>query len=322
METADQIHIANPIYDVVFRYMMEDNRVAMLFLSAILGKEVIELTFSPTEYSRRLGGETGITVIRMDFHARIREANGEERIVLIELQKAKLYQQIMRFRTYLGRQYQNPQNVDHAQQPLPIYPVYILGESFTQERIPVIRVSRGYTDAATGEQLKASHLFIEALSHDATVIQAEHLKGHRRTILERFLSIFDQSGRADDKGHILALNESDYPEQYSPVIRRLQKAVSNPKIEEDMDMEDEVLTEFQKKDEQIVAALAIAEREKERAEEQKQRAEEEKQRAEEAENRLRDLIRRLATTGLTVAGIADATGMQEAEILKILKMDT
>ena len=79
---------------------------------------------------------------------------------------------------------------------------------------------------------------------------------------------------------------------------------------------------FKKKDEQIVAALAIAEREKERAEEQKQRAEEEKQRAEEAENRLRDLIRRLATTGLTVAGIADATGMQEAEILKILKMDT
>ena len=31
--------IANPIYDVVFKYMMEDERVAKLLLSALLQKE-------------------------------------------------------------------------------------------------------------------------------------------------------------------------------------------------------------------------------------------------------------------------------------------
>lgn len=30
--------IANPIYDSVFRYMMEDNRVAKILLSALLKK--------------------------------------------------------------------------------------------------------------------------------------------------------------------------------------------------------------------------------------------------------------------------------------------
>ncbi|MDX1908509.1 MAG: hypothetical protein SF053_15845, partial [Bacteroidia bacterium] len=136
-------HIANPLYDVVFRYMMEDNRVARLFLSAVLGEEVEDLVFSPTEYSRKLGGEAGITVTRMDFSARIRQADGQLRLVLIELQKAKYHHQLMRFRSYLGKQYQNPQNLDPSGSPLPIYPVYILAESFTTEKVPVIRVSRG-----------------------------------------------------------------------------------------------------------------------------------------------------------------------------------
>jgi len=31
------MHIANPIYDVAFKYMLEDHKVAKLFLSAIIG---------------------------------------------------------------------------------------------------------------------------------------------------------------------------------------------------------------------------------------------------------------------------------------------
>jgi predicted transposase YdaD len=47
-------HIANPIYDVVFRYMMEDNRVARLFLSAVLGEEVDEERRTKNALIRRL----------------------------------------------------------------------------------------------------------------------------------------------------------------------------------------------------------------------------------------------------------------------------
>ena len=43
------MHIANPIYDVVFKYLLDDEKVARLLLSALLGKEVLELQFRPTE---------------------------------------------------------------------------------------------------------------------------------------------------------------------------------------------------------------------------------------------------------------------------------
>lgn len=44
--------IANPKYDVVFTYLFEDEKAARLVLSALLGREVLELHLRPTE--RRL----------------------------------------------------------------------------------------------------------------------------------------------------------------------------------------------------------------------------------------------------------------------------
>ncbi len=41
--------IANPIYDSVFKYLMDDNRVAKLIVSALLAEEVEELEFRPAE---------------------------------------------------------------------------------------------------------------------------------------------------------------------------------------------------------------------------------------------------------------------------------
>lgn len=37
--------IANPIYDSVFKYLMEDDRVAKILLSALLKKEIVELQY-------------------------------------------------------------------------------------------------------------------------------------------------------------------------------------------------------------------------------------------------------------------------------------
>lgn len=35
--------IANPIYDVIFKYLLEDNEIAKYFLSLILGIEVVSV---------------------------------------------------------------------------------------------------------------------------------------------------------------------------------------------------------------------------------------------------------------------------------------
>lgn len=41
--------IANPIYDVIFKYLMEDIESAKSIISAIIGKEIIELISIPQE---------------------------------------------------------------------------------------------------------------------------------------------------------------------------------------------------------------------------------------------------------------------------------
>ena len=46
-----KVKIANPIYDVVFKYMMEDNAVAKLLVSSIIGEEIVSLDTKPQEYT-------------------------------------------------------------------------------------------------------------------------------------------------------------------------------------------------------------------------------------------------------------------------------
>ncbi|MEM6261011.1 MAG: hypothetical protein AAGI38_00785 [Bacteroidota bacterium] len=311
------IQIANPLYDVVFRYMMDDQRVARLVLTAILGEQVLDLDFYSTEQSLKLG-EAQITVTRMDFRARIQQEDGTEKMVLIELQKAKLYQQIGRFRRYLGQQYQrNPHTEkDDSSSPLPILPIYILGEPYSQNGIPVVRVSRNSYDASTGEKIDEKHPFIEALTHDAIVIQTRYLTGKRRTDLERFLSIFDQSNISDTKGHILKFNEADYPEGYQPVIRRLQQALADPDLEEKMELEDEVLQEFQKKEEEIAHMRALSARQQQQiADERKQKEEERKQK----EDAQKQLVQLLANQGNSAESIAEITGLSEELIKRLME---
>ena len=45
--------IANPIYDVVFKYLLEDKEIARGLLSTIIGEEIEELTVQPQEMAIR-----------------------------------------------------------------------------------------------------------------------------------------------------------------------------------------------------------------------------------------------------------------------------
>ena len=122
------MQIANPLYDTVFKYMLEDERVAKLFLSALLQREIVELCYNPQEMLREneeiveivkktQGAEklTFFSVLRLDFSAKIRDANGKYETVLIELQKASNGSDLMRFRKYLGLQYTNKNNSIHTE---------------------------------------------------------------------------------------------------------------------------------------------------------------------------------------------------------------
>jgi hypothetical protein len=109
------VEIANPIYDVVFKYLMEDNKVAKLFLSAVTGLDIRSLDFLPQELvadKKKSQKKTFLTALnlsiyRLDFSAKISEADGSEKVIIIEIQKSKFTHENMRFRKYLGKQYMN-----------------------------------------------------------------------------------------------------------------------------------------------------------------------------------------------------------------------
>ncbi|GHT22674.1 hypothetical protein FACS189430_04810 [Bacteroidia bacterium] len=234
------IYIANPIYDVVFKFMMEDNKVAKKFISAIIREEVVELDFAHT--SVPYAGDTGLTVCHMDFAAKISTPGGYK-IVAIELQKAKLPTDIMRFRNYLGQNYQSSDNtyrVEEAEYPKArqIYCIFLLNHGIGFPAVPMLEVNQNVTDAATGNLVDGNkNEFIESLHHRSWIIQIPQLKQRRRNDLEMLLSIFDQDNLSADH-HIKNVNEEDFPEEYRPIIRRLQMAQSTAEVRQQMITED------------------------------------------------------------------------------------
>ena len=101
--------IANPVYDTVFKYLMEDELIARTILSALLKKDVVAVEIRPHEYTN--DNHDSLTVFRIDFGATIRDAEGKESLLLIELQKTWLETETLRFRQYLGVHYSNPKNI-------------------------------------------------------------------------------------------------------------------------------------------------------------------------------------------------------------------
>ena len=98
--------IANPIYDSVFKFLMEDERAAKVLLSALLQQEVHDLKMRRNEYTNL--NQTRISLFRIDFSARIKDAAGREQLVLIELQKTWLMTETLRFRRISRRRGAGP----------------------------------------------------------------------------------------------------------------------------------------------------------------------------------------------------------------------
>ena len=258
------MQIANPIYDVVFKYLMEDAKAAKLMISSIIGEEIETLAFLPQEFIGEIEKSDGtkiskrkrismdpLTVYRLDFSARLKTAEGHKNVI-IELQKAKFPTDIMRFRKYLGEQFSNKENFQKVmignrirKTGLPIISIYFLGHKLDYTKSGAIKVSRQYVDLMTDKVIETKESFIESLTLDSYVIQIPYLTDKRRNDLEILLSVFDQQNNADKDHHILNVRESEFPEKYRPIIRKLQKAVEDNNVRKTMDLEDGIIDELE-----------------------------------------------------------------------------
>ncbi len=264
------MQIANPIYDVVFKYLMEDGKIAKLMISSIIGENIEELSFLPQELVTdidKLGNGKkskskrnrvdSLTVYRLDFSAKIKTVEGYKNVI-IELQKAKFPTDIMRFRKYLGEQFANKDNFQKIKianrirkTGIPIISIYFLGHKLDNTTASAIKVSRQYRDLITDEIIETKESFIESLTLDSYVIQIPYLTGKRRTELEILLSVFDQKNPVDKEHHILNVSDEDFPEKYRPIIRKLQKAIQDSEIKKKMELEDGIINELEDMEREI-----------------------------------------------------------------------
>uniref|UniRef100_UPI001C40474A hypothetical protein n=1 Tax=Candidatus Thiosymbion oneisti TaxID=589554 RepID=UPI001C40474A len=174
--------------------------------------------------------------------------DGAIKQVIIEIQKAKFAADIMRFRQYLGEQYKQGFTLEgggKVQKAIPIISIYFLGYQLEHVQVPVIKVLRSYYDAATGQAISAREEFIESLTHDSFVIQIPYLGPEYKTAAERLLAVFDQHLKVSSDEHILDIDEAAYPQEYRQVVRWLNRAITEPKIRQTMDVEDDILAELE-----------------------------------------------------------------------------
>lgn len=255
------MQVANPIYDSAFKYLMEDLDVARTFISALLQKNVVKVEMRNNEYSNIQ--KNGISIMRIDFGATVLEDDGKEHVVLIELQKAWVETEILRFRQYLGAQYGNPANIYSLEDDdderngygIPIVSVYLLGHRIGKVKEPIIYIRRNYLSYDNEAVVEGvPDPFVESLTHDSVVVQIPLLTGMMRNRLEHLLNVFDQSRRTVSNRQVLEFNEQDYVDdpEVQRILSRLMSAVSDTKVRMDMNIEDEIQTSLSNRDRKIM----------------------------------------------------------------------
>ena len=311
------INVANPIYDSVFKFLMEDERIAKTILSALLKKEVLSVEIRRHEHTNTT--RDSISMFRIDFAARIKDKDGKEKLILIEFQKTWLETETLRFRQYLGAQYLTPENVanegDNKGYAIPMVAIYLLGHRVGKVNKPVIYVRHNAYDYDEKEVEGAmDDPFIGSLTHDSIIVQIPLLHGRINNHLDKVLSVFDQTYRDKSNRQVIILDEAKYEddENLMHILRRLTAATVNAELRMDMNVEDEYFSAIENRDTELML------REKE-IDEQKEKIDEQKKKIEEQGNQLKTMAQAMLDNGLSTDIVAQAMGKTKDEILNLLK---
>jgi hypothetical protein len=323
-----QSFVANPLYDSVFKFMMEDEQVAHTLLSALLKKDIVSVEMRPNEYSNANKDNDRISIFRIDFGALVREKDGKEHLILIEVQKTWRSTEISRFRQYLGVQYENKRNLDVNGNSLPIVSIYILGHKVGKIKEPVVYVSRKYLDYDSKEITEGvPDPFVESLTHDSIIVQVPYLKGKARNRVEKLLSVFDQTYVQDGDPQFVSVSDRDISEDkdMERIINRLAKAATISDIRMTMNIEDEIYSELENLDTKILSQKkALAQKDKQLAHQEEQLAHQEEQLAHQEEqlahqkDMLRFTIKMLVESGKTLSEIADNLHLDIEDIKELM----
>ena len=310
-------YVANPIYDSVFKFLMEDERIAKTVLAALLKKEVVSVEMRRHEHPNIT--RDNISMFRIDFAARVREEDGSVRLILIELQKTWLDTETLRFRRYLAAQYNAEENMikegEGKGYAVPMVAVYLLGHRVGDIDKAVVYVNHKALDY-DGKEVEngMDDPFINSLTHDSILVQIPLLHGKINNRLDKVLSVFDQTNVEGDTQQVLKIDEDKYADDNDMmyVLHKLTAAAANSEMRQDMNVEDEFYKAIEDRD------TAIMQRDKILKEQSEQISQQSEQLSQQSEQ-LKNMAKALSASGLSNEQISQMTGMSIAEVTHLLE---
>ena len=329
--------VANPIYDCVFKFLMEDERIAKTVLSALLKKEVVSVEMRRHEHPNVTRDK--ISMFRIDFAAQVKEDDGTVRLILIELQKTWVDTETLRFRRYLAAQYNAEENMvkdgELKGYAVPMIAVYLLGHRVGDIDKAVVYVTHNAFDY-DGKVVEGGMQdpFINSLIHDSIIVQIPLLHGKINNRLDRVLSVFDQSQRDAKNQQIVCLDEKEYAgdSDMMYILHRLGLAAMDADVRQEMNDEDEFYSVLEARDTQVMKLNEqLTEKKKQLNEQKAQLNEKQAQlnektvRLAEAEAQIKEqksqvkaMVKAMVGNGMTIEAVAKMMNKSEDEINDLL----
>ena len=329
--------VANPIYDCVFKFLMEDERIAKTVLAALLKKEVVSVEMRRHEHPNVTRDK--ISMFRIDFAAQVKEDDGTVRLILIELQKTWVDTETLRFRRYLAAQYNAEENMVKEGElkgyAVPMIAVYLLGHRVGDIDKAVVYVTHNAFDY-DGKVVEGGMQdpFINSLIHDSIIVQIPLLHGKINNRLDRVLSVFDQSQRDAKNQQIVCLDEKEYAgdSDMMYILHRLGLAAMDADVRQEMNDEDEFYSVLEARDTQVMKLNEqLTEKRRQLNEknaqlnEQRVQLSEKTVRLAEAEAQLKEqkkqvkaMVKAMISNGMTIQAVAKMMNKSEEEINNLL----
>ena len=317
--------VANPIYDSVFKFLMEDERIAKTILSALLKKEVVSVEMRRHEHPNITRDK--ISMFRIDFAAKVKENDGSTHVVLIELQKTWLDTETLRFRRYLAAQYNAEENMVEKDgkkaYALPMIAIYLLGHRVGDIDKAVIYVTRKALDYEGNEIADGQDdPFINSLSHDSIIVQIPLLHGNINNRLDKVLSVFDQTKMDESDQHMVSLDINNYEDDSDMmyIVHRLSLAGMNAEIRQEMNDEDEYFSAIEARDTQLMELKEKVSQRDQQISQQNQQINKQSQQISLQGQQIKAMAQVMLKNGMDIETIAQAIGKTTDEVRALLEV--
>ena len=248
--------IANPLYDTIFKKLMENDRVAKFFIGTLLEQnihalQVITQEFpNPKDVDKSSSGTiaskdqqsqevSSKNFFQLDFIATILTDTGETEKVLIEIQKIKNFIEPRMLSNFQAVHYNRKGTFDYEKRKLPSITIYILGFNLPEIESACIKLEKTYEDLISNKMINQKIDFIEKLSQDCYIVQVNRITDRFETSLDKLLSIFEQFNFLDGGKLMKDFNHEIDKENIKLMIDILHHASFDPEQRKIMEIEQE-----------------------------------------------------------------------------------